>query len=329
MKLDFPQDKIQYSINRAMNSVFYKKLWKNSPIELFQDISYDKFVNIPFTQKSDLRKSDPYDYLSTPISKVRRIHTSSGTKGTSTISFYSDNDLKKWSEHLARSFRFAHLQPNDIFQTIVGFGLFSGGLGFEYAAEQYGLSVIPIGMGNTSNQINFLKDFKVKAMVTISSYLPILVAEMKRKGIDPKSQMSLQSVLIGAEPFNEKIRPELEDFLGAKTYSIYGMSEVEGPGVAAECDFHTGMHLFSDSFYPEIIDPVTCELLPFGEEGELVLTTLDRECMPLIRYRTGDITSFKEGQCPCGCDYIRISNIKSRCDDMFIVKGGQYLSIPN
>lgn len=321
MKQHFPIEKIQNSIRNAQTSVFYKRLWANCPQVKCDSMTYDDFLKIPFTLKKQLRNIDPYDYLSTDRSKVRRIHSSNGTKGVSTISFYSDKDLEKWAEHLGRVFSMAHLVPNDVFQIILGYGLLSGGLGFGNAAEKYGLSVIPIGMGNTERQIQFLKEFKVKGIITISSYLPILASAIKSRGIDPKKDLFLKSILIGAEPFNDQVRNDLEDFFGTKIYSVYGMSELEGAGIAMECDDHSGMHLFTDSFFPEIINPETEEILPFGEEGELVLTTLDRECMPLIRYRTGDITHFVQEECHCNSPFIKIANVKRRVDDMFIVRG--------
>ena len=321
MKQVFPIEKILNSIRNAHKSVFYKHLWENCSQVKSNNITYDEFVKIPFTLKEQLRNVSPYDYLSTPRNKIRRIHTSSGTKGVATLSFYSDGDIEKWSEHLCRVFSMAHLEPNDVFQIIVGYGLFSGGLGFEYAAEKYGLSVIPIGMGNTERQIQFLKDYKVNGIITISSYLPILASALVSRGINPKRDLSLKTILIGAEPFNELMMCKLEDFFGAKIYSVYGMSEMERPGVAMECDDHSGMHLFTDSYFAEIINPQTGDILPYGEEGELVLTTLDRECMPLIRYRTGDLTHFINNECHCKSDFIKIANVKKRIDDMIIVRG--------
>ena len=321
MQQNFPVEKIVNSIRNAYGSNFYKRLWANCPQVQMDYITYEDFLKIPFTKKDFLRSVPSYDYLATPRNKVRRIHSSSGTQGVATLSFYSDKDIEKWAEHLSRVFTMAHLVPGDVFQIIVGYGLFSGGLGFEFAAEKYGLSVIPIGTGNTERQIQFLVDNQVNGIITISSYLPILASAIDSLGIDPRRDLCLKSILIGAEPFNEQTRNKLEIFFGAKIYSVYGMSELEGPGIASECEDHTGMHLFTDSYFAEIIDPQTGELLPYGEEGELVLTTLDRECMPLIRYRTGDITRFVEKECHCGFDFIKIANVKRRIDDMIIVRG--------
>lgn len=315
-------EKIKNSLKRSLNSTFYSHHFKDY-ISLIQNLhDIQQFQLLPYTNKSDLRNRLPYEFLATSPQMVRRIHSSSGTKGNPTIIFYSDNDLLIWHEHLSRVFMMADLVPGDIFQTIVGFGLFSGGLGFQMAAEQYGLSVIPIGMGNTEKQVKFLIDYKVNCFITISSYLPILANYLKAHDINPRSKMKLKSILIGAEPFNLKIREDLRDFFGVPILSVYGMSEMEGPGVASECMFGDGMHIFTDSYYPEIIDPITLKPLDEGEEGELVLTTLSRECMPLIRFRTGDITKLYRDSCKCNSKYgWKMDYVRSRIDDMFIVKG--------
>lgn len=314
-------EKINATLSHCHNSTFYKNLFKNfSYAKGIQNI--EQFQKLPFTTKNDLRSNSSFDFLATPRSQVRRIHSSSGTKGKPTIVFYSDADIKQWHEHLQRAFAMAHLESGDVFQTIVGYGLFSGGLGFEQAAEQYGMSVIPIGMGNTEKQVEFLINYKVNSFITISSYLPILAEYMTANHIQPKRDLNLKAIFIGAEPFNIRQRETLKAFFGVPIISIYGMSEMEGPGVAVECPYERGMHLFTDSYFAEIIDTVTQEPLNEGEEGELVLTTLSRECMPLVRFRTGDITKLYKDSCNCRSEYEwKIDYVRKRVDDMFIVKG--------
>lgn len=313
---------LQCSVERASHASFYSKLLKENNISKASINTITDFRKIPFTTKSDIRGNVPSAFLSTPMSCVRRVHSSSGTKGNPTISYYSDSDIRIWQDHLCRAFRMAGLKEGDVFQTIVGFGLFSGGLGFEQAAEQYGMTVIPIGMGNTQRQVEYLKMFHVNGIITISSYLPILANYMKQHSINPKSELQLKAILIGAEPFHERTRDELREFFGVPILSVYGLSELEGPGVAVECPKGNGMHVFTDAYYPEIIDPVTGKVLGENCQGELVLTSLKRECMPLLRYRTGDITSLYRTKCECMSEFEwKIRYVFNRSDDMLIIRG--------
>ncbi len=313
---------LRHSVEMASHAPFYSKLLKDNNISGETIGSIIDFRKIPFTKKGDIRGNIPSAFLSTSMSCVRRVHSSSGTKGNPTISYYSDSDIRTWQEHLCRAFRMAGLKKGDVFQTIVGFGLFSGGLGFEQAAEQYGMTVVPIGMGNTQRQVEYLRMFHVNGIITISSYLPILANYMKRHDIDPKSELQLKAILIGAEPFHEKTRDELRDFFGVPILSVYGLSELEGPGVAVECPNGNGMHVFTDAYYPEIIDPITGDVLGENCEGELVLTSLKRECMPLLRYRTGDITSLYRTKCECMSEFEwKIGYVFNRSDDMLIIRG--------
>ena len=308
---------------KSQNSVFYKSLFGQIKDIPYPISSIEQFQKIPFTTKQDLRERSPFDFLTTSFSEVRRIHSSSGTKGCPTIVFYSDHDLDVWDKHLAYCFEISGLSPGDVFQTINGYGLFSGGLGFQRAAEKYGMTVIPIGMGNTERQVQFLQRFKVNGIITISSYLPILANYLLRSKIDPKKELSsLKAILIGAEPINTSLKNDLSAFFGVPVLSIYGLSEVEGPGVAVECVHGGGMHILSDSFYTEVIDPNSLCPLPYGEEGELVITTLDRECMPLVRYRTGDITTISLNSNCCESIYpLKMDYVNRRIDDMVIVRG--------
>lgn len=309
---------INSALNRALSSTFYKKkLGKfHGRIE-----SWDDFYQIPFTFKNEIRNSDPFDFITMPLSLIRRVHSSSGTKGTPSLTFYTDNDINTWHKHLHRAFKIAGLEPGDIFQTIVGFGMFSGGLGFQLAAESYGMMTIPIGTGNTERQVDFLKKFKVNGFITISSYLPVLINYMKEREIDPKSEMKLKAILIGAEPFNPSEKKEWEEFFGVPILGIYGMSEIEGPGIAYECPNGNGMHIIDEDFYIEIVNPQTGEPLPYGQEGEIVVTTLSRECMPLIRYRTGDISCIRKIQCCDEKEILKLDYVRRRTDDLFIIKG--------
>ncbi len=321
-QLKMPLKEVATAVKQAFQSNFYSLKYTNFSERISCGINQNDFLSLPFTTKEELRTNDSFRFLCTPYSEVRRMHTSSGTHGNPTLSFYSDLDLNVWKGHLIRAFKMANLLPGDVFQVIVGFGLFSGGLGFEYAAEAYGMTVIPIGMGNTRRQVDYLRTYKVNGIITISSYLPILADYLKTEGIDPKTDLCLKSILIGAESFDLSQRQELKNFFGVPILSVYGMSEMEGPGVAVECTNEGGMHIFSDAYFPEIIDPYTLEPVDLGVEGELVLTSLKRECMPLIRYRTGDMTRLLKSDCNCDSPYEwKIDYIRCRCDDMFIVKG--------
>lgn len=314
--------KLQKVVAYSLSGEFYK----NKIGVLHQDIlpidSIQSFERIPFTTKEELRSNDSEMFLCTSFEKVRRVHSSSGTKGMPTITYYSNHDLIVWQEHISQAFKIAGLVPGDIFQTMVGFGMFSGGLGFQLAAESYGMSVIPVGLGNTARQLEFLMKFKVNSFVTISSCLPILANCMKKEGIDPKRDLSLKAIFIGAEPINLQERDELSLYFGVPILNIYGLSEIEGPGIGYECKYGGGMHICNDDFYVEIIDPKTGICLPYGQEGEIVVTTLNRECMPLIRFRTGDISRIYYEKCPC-CDenVLKMDYVKRRTDDMFIIRG--------
>jgi phenylacetate-CoA ligase len=279
-----------------------------------------EIASFPLTTKEDLRAFYPFGFLTEPVDKMVRVHASSGTTGNPTAILYTRNDLNEWARLVARCMAMVGMGPGDIFQNLAGYGLFTGGLGIHYGAEHLGCLTIPAGAGNSRRQIGLLRDFKVTAVHIIPSYALHLAAVFDEIGRDPR-ELSLRTFLIGAEPHTEEIRRRIEDVYGVEAFNSYGLSEMNGPGVAFECPEQHGMHIWEDAFYPEILDPDTLEPVAEGETGELVLTSLTREGMPLIRYRTKDLTRFLPGACPCGRAHRRIDRIVGRADDMFIIKG--------
>ncbi len=310
-------------INAGRKGVFYSGLFSSFGSSIDTVTSIEQFRALPFTTKKMLQERSPFDFLATPYSRVRRMNSSSATKGVPTVVFSSESDLASTERALEYCFRNGGLVPGDVFQTMAGFGLFSGGLAFQRAAERYGMTAIPAGPGNTARQVHLLSRFKVNGFHTISSYLPILRNYLRSQGIDPKKEFPhLKSISIGAEPLNPSLKEDLSEFFGVPVLNVYGLSEVGGPGVAAECVNGHGMHILSDHFFCEVIDPETQQSLPPGEEGELVITTLDRECMPLIRFRTGDVTRlFYDPDCCDGRYPLKMDYVNRRVDDMIIVKG--------
>lgn len=309
------REKILY----AINSEFYKNKFNHINYSNLESLD---FKSLPFTTKDELRGTPLLSTLAQPMESVRRVHSSSGTKGLPTFTYYTEKDLFYWSTHLHKAFKSGGLSSGDIFQTIVGFGLFSGGLGFQMAAESYGMTVIPAGTGNTERQVKMLKEFCVNSFITISSYIPVLKHYMESIGFNPKLELNLKVIFIGAEPFNPQEKNIWEDFFGVPILGIYGMSEIEGPGISYECPSGNGMHICEDDFYVEIIAPNNGSLLSENEEGEIVVTTLKREAMPLVRFRTGDISKIYHQICPCcGRNVLKMDYVRHRTDDMFIVKG--------
>ncbi|WP_221252523.1 phenylacetate--CoA ligase family protein [Desulfuromonas versatilis] len=275
---------------------------------------------LPFTTKEDLRLNYPYGMFAVPMREVVRIHSSSGTTGKPTVVGYSRQDLQTWTELVARFMTAAGVTADDIVHIAFGYGLFTGAFGLHYGAERIGASVIPISGGNTQKQIMIMQDYKSTALVCTPSYALTLVDFMEKKGIDPKS-LALRFGLFGAEPWSEEMRREIETRLGVVATDNYGLSEVMGPGVAGECSYRCGMHIFEDHFIPEIIDPDTGEVLPEGAVGELVLTTISKQAFPMIRYRTRDITRLHYQPCRCGRTHVRMEKTMGRSDDMLIIKG--------
>jgi phenylacetate-CoA ligase len=276
---------------------------------------------LPFTSKAELRSGFPYGFLAVGLEEVVRLHSSSGTTGNPTVVYHTRGDIAEWENLIARCMYSTGVRRNDVFQNMMGYGLFTGGIGFHYGAERLGVMTIPIGPGNSKRQIWFLKHLQTTVIHILPSYALHLYTLFAETGVDPKKDLKLRIAFIGAEPHSEATRRKIEDLYGIKAYDSYGLSEMCGPGVAFECLMQNGLHLWEDHFYPEVIDPSSGKVLPEGEEGELVLTTLKREAMPLIRYRTGDLTRLLPGDCPCGRTHRRIDRIKGRSDDMLIING--------
>ncbi len=282
--------------------------------------SIDDLEKLPYTTKQDLRDNYPFGLFAVPMSEIVRIHASSGTTGKSTVVGYTRNDISTWSEVMARTLTSAGANRNDFIQIAYGYGLFTGGLGLHYGGEKIGASVIPISGGNTMRQIEIMRDFGSTVLACTPSYALYLAEAIQESGID-RSEFRLKAGVFGAEPWTENMRREIEDKLKVKAIDIYGLSEVIGPGVASECQFQEGLHINEDHFYPEIIDPETLKVLPEGTTGELVFTTLTKEGLPLIRYRTRDLTRITTSKCRCGRTLVRMDKCLGRSDDMLIIRG--------
>ena len=280
----------------------------------------EDIAKLPFSVKKDLRDTYPFGLFSEPMNRVVRVHASSGTTGKPIVVGYNQRDIDVWKEVVVRGLVSAGLGPDDVIQVSYGYGLFTGGLGLHYGAEALGATVVPASGGNTYRQIMLMKDFGVTAVCCTPSYFIHLIDKAQSMDVDMKT-LSLRFGIFGAEPWTQEMRRYIEANTAIKALDIYGLSEIVGPGVAMECAEQDGSHIFEDHFYPEIIDPETGEVLPDGEEGELVLTTLSKEAMPMIRYRTRDITSLNPERCSCGRTLRRIRRITSRSDDMFIIRG--------
>ena len=282
--------------------------------------SIDDIVKLPFTTKQDLRDNYPYGLMAAPKSEVVRVHASSGTTGNPTIVGYTRKDLAIWSEVMSRCLSAYGVTREDTFSVSYGYGLFTGGLGAHYGVENLGATVIPASTGNTEKHVRLIRDLKITGIACTPSYALYLAETVDKMGIN-KNDLSLRMGAFGAEPWTEHMRQEIQERLGLKGYNLYGLSEIMGPGVSCECEAQHGSHIHEDHFYPEIIDPVTLEPLPIGEQGELVFTTLTKEGMPLLRYRTKDLTSLMPGECACGRTSVRMTPIMGRSDDMLIIRG--------
>lgn len=314
-------ERLQQTLKRCMNSPFYKKRFDELHLKPSDIRSLDDLRKIPFTTKQDLRDNYPFGLAAVPLDNVVRLHSSSGTTGTPTVILHTQKDLDEWANAVARCLYMVGLRRSDVFQNSSGYGMFTGGLGFQYGAERLGMLTVPAAAGNTKRQIKFITDFGTTALHAIPSYASRLYEVMQEMGIDPQRDTKLRTLVIGAEPHSEEQRRKIERMLGVKAYNSFGMSEMCGPGVAFECKEQNGMHIWEDYYVVEIIDPVTLEPVPEGEVGELVLTTINREAMPLLRYRTRDLTRILPGECPCGRHHKRLDRMKGRSDDMIILKG--------
>lgn len=280
----------------------------------------EDITKLPFTTKQDLRDNYPYGLMAAPLSEVVRVHASSGTTGNPTIVGYTRRDLSIWSEVMSRCLSAYGVTRDDTFSVSYGYGLFTGGLGAHYGVENLGATVIPASTGNTEKHVRLIRDLHITGIACTPSYALYLAEVVERMGIH-KEELGLRIGAFGAEPWTENMRQEIQSRLGLKGYNIYGLSEIMGPGVSYECQEQYGSHINEDHFYPEIIDPVTCQNLPYGTQGELVFTTLTKEGMPLLRYRTKDLTSLIADPCPCGRTSVRMTPIMGRSDDMLIIRG--------
>ncbi len=314
-------ERLEATINRAyMNVPFYRRKFDELDIDTDQIRSLDDLMSLPFTTKQDLRDNYPYGLFAVPLREVVRIHASSGTTGIPTVVGYTRNDVKTWSNLVARVLTAGGVTKEDVVQIAFGYGLFTGGFGLHYGAEKIGASVIPISSGNTKRQIKIMEDFKTTTLICTPSYALLIADTMYEKGININA-LSLKYGLFGAEPWSENMRREIEEKLKIIATDNYGLSEVMGPGIAGECIRRKGLHINEDHFLVEIINPETLEPVKPGDVGELVITTLTKEAFPMIRYRTRDLTMLITAPCECGRSFYRMSKVLGRTDDMLIVKG--------
>lgn len=314
-------DRLMKTLCQASNSPYYGRIPEISRMVKSGMKSIEQIRDLPFTTKDDLRNDFPWGFLSADKREVVRLHSSSGTTGNPTVVYHNRHDLASWANLMARSLYSAGVRDTDVFQNMSGYGLFTGGLGFQYGVERLGCLSIPSGAGNSLRQIKLMRDYGTTVAHAIPSYLGRLFEVFKEEGLDPRQNTNLHTLVIGAEPHTEEHRRRIEEMFGVKAYNSFGLSEMNGPGVAFECTEQNGLHVWEDAYVVEIIDPITLEPVADGEIGELVMTTLDRQAMPVIRYRTRDLTRFLPGECKCGRTHRRLDRIAGRSDDMFIMKG--------
>ncbi|HPL87422.1 MAG TPA: phenylacetate--CoA ligase, partial [Deltaproteobacteria bacterium] len=314
--------RLQQVVSRVYHTVgFYRKAFDNAGVTPDDVRSLDDLKRLPFTCKQDLRDNYPFGLFTVPMSNIVRLHASSGTTGKPTVVGYTQRDIETWATLMARSFVAAGLSKNDIIHNAYGYGLFTGGLGAHYGAEKLGASVIPMSGGSTKKQIMLLQDFGPTAICCTPSYLLYLAEAGKEMGVD-MSSLRLRVGILGAEPWSERMREQIERALDITALDIYGLSEIMGPGVAMECiEGRCGLHIYEDHFIVEVIDPATGEALPYGKTGELVFTTITKEAFPLIRYRTKDISRLMPQVCKCGRTFVRMERVSGRSDDMLIIRG--------
>ncbi len=318
---EFQTEKLRNTARKVYNNVpFYKKAFDEKGIKPDDIQSLDDLKNLPFTLKSDLRDNYPFGMFAVPQDEIVRVHASSGTTGKPTVVGYTKRDIKNWADLMARTFVFAGGNKNSVIQVAYGYGLFTGGLGAHYGAEALEAMTVPMSGGNTKRQIMLMQDFGTTIIACTPSYALLIAETMDEMGID-RNSLKLKAGVFGAEPWTEAMRDEIEQRLNILAIDIYGLSEIMGPGVATDCEYKNGLHISEDFFLPEIIDPDTLEPLPYGEKGELVITTIDKDGIPLIRYRTRDITSLNAKRCECGRTMVRMEKVLGRTDDMLIIRG--------
>jgi phenylacetate-CoA ligase len=316
------QERIRKIVRYAYRNVpFYRKRFNGAGVKPDSIRSLDDVAKIPFTVKADLRDNYPLGILAVPPRRLYCLHASSGTTGKPIVVAYTRRDLECWTRLMGRTFDVAGVRTGDIVQNMYGYGLFTGGLGFHYGARAVGATVVPSSVGNTKRQLMLLKDLRSTVVACTPSYMVYLCEASRAEGYDPKADFALRIGLFGAEPWSEEARKRIEDTFGLKAHDCFGMSELYGPGVGIECDQQNGLHVWDDEFLVETINPETGEVLERGKDGELVFTMLSREAMPLLRYRTRDLSRVFEEECGCGRYHSRIQRIKGRSDDMLIVGG--------
>lgn len=314
-------ERLQDVVKRAYENVpYYRKKFDDEGIKPHDIKTLKDIEKLPLTTKDDLRNAYPFGMFAVPRRKIVEVHTSSGTTGKPTVSGYTQKDLETWAEVMARGLTMFGLTEDDIIQNTHGYGLFTGGFGVHYGAQNIGATVIPISTGQTKRQIEILEDFGTNVLIFTPSYGLYLAEVAHEEGVDPKN-LKLKSIGFGAEMWTAEMRSEIEKRFNAPAFNIYGLTEIIGPGIALECEEQDGLHVMEDHFYPEIIDSETLKTVPEGEKGELVLTNLTREGMPIIRFRTKDITALRKGDCPCGRTLIKMDRITGRTDDMLKIRG--------
>lgn len=314
-------ERLKETVARCMNNPVYKARLDAAGITPDSIQTVADVRKLPFTTKADLRDNYPFGLACVPLRDCVRLHSSSGTTGNPTVILHTQNDLDEWANQVARNLWMVGLRPEDVFQNSSGYGMFTGGLGFQYGAERLGMLTIPAAAGNSLRQIKFMTDFGTTAVHAVPSYVTRLHEVMMEQGVDPRKDTKLRVLAIGAEPHSEEQRKRIEEMMGVKAYNSFGMSEMCGPGVGFECKEQNGLHFWEDYYIVEIVNPETLEPVPDGEIGELVLTSICREAMPLLRYRTRDLTRVLGRTCPCGRNHVRLDRMKGRSDDMMVLRG--------
>ena len=314
--------RLRAALERSVRAPFYRTFFETHRVDIDTITTLEHLRDLPFTTKADLRTSYPDGMMAVPRRDVVRLHASSGTTGKSTVIFYTQKDISEWADLIARSMVATGATPDDVFQNMMGFGLFTGGLGLHYGSEKLGALTVPIGGGNTERQLMLIKDFGTTMIACTPSYALNIADYLEKKRPDYDIRKTkLRAGIFGAEPWSEQMRREIESRLGIEAYDIYGLSEVIGPGVSGECSQKSGLHVFEDHFYVEIIDPDTGEVLPEGSKGEIVYTSLTKEACPVIRYRSRDITRLYYDGCACGRTLVKMEKVTGRSDDMLIIRG--------
>lgn len=300
---------------------FYTRAFDQSRLRPSNVKSVDDLARLPFTTKQDLRDNYPFGMLTVPVAQVSRIHASSGTTGKPTVGAYNKHDLGVWAEVMARVYAAAGVGKKDLVHNAYGYGLFTGGLGFHLGAEKIGATVVPVSGGLSKRQITLMEDFGATVLACTPSYALVLAETAHEMGVDLRTRMKVRVGIFGAEPWTDEMRQDIQERMNLEAYDIYGLTEIIGPGVSVECPFHNGLHIFEDHFLAQLIDPDTGESLADGETGELVITTLTKEAMPMVRYRTRDRVTLTREVCECGRTIARMSKVKGRTDDMLVVRG--------